>query len=755
MALLVDQLLQTLENIKGNGYFVASGNKDFIPMGLEIKGVDEISFPIAANQAKAMIKVAHKAPFGKGSQTIVDENVRSAWEIDASKISFKNKKWAACLEDMLKEVKVGLGLDDKNVSANLYKLLIYEQGDFFLPHKDSEKEAGMFGTLIVGLPSKHSGGPLHIRFNKQEQIIDFSDSDNEYKFPFTAFYADCEHEVKPLESGYRICLVYNLIQKKGEEKIRIEDTSQYIEQLSKQLEQVRTHKPMVILLGHQYTPSNFSLDTLKYHDRPRAQALLTAADKAGLYAKLGLLTCYTHGDLVQNYTSRKKKSRYYGDDFDFDEADGIMGDDIYDEHIVINHWGTGDALPALSDLAFDEDEILSNLELRDGEPIEKQAEGYTGNAGMTMEYWYHYGAVVFWPQKEHFNILSEQSISSKLDWFKYYLNHWNPSEMEEIKKILRGMIETSNSDKHKDPDNFDALVSLLIKLNDTNFMASPDCQTLLVNIFNKIDVKRWVELIESFDLTIFEDIFDKVAALKKVKKIKHLTDVLKALRLLDSSNIQAFVVKQIAQLPNYLNDFDLPQKATNRTYYYEKEKEIPTVGHLKNILDLSLLKNDDNTWLERMTFSLTTPLTREYVNTILSPLLLSLAHSEKLVLAQLLATVCKKDLIAHTNIKPTPPTDWSREVPKPKYQKDVWDMLTPFLTSPTERVFDYSKPEAYRKQMENAINSVVIDIRMETIRKGSPHTLRLTKTQSAYEKELKYWHEDVALLEKMEKTYPL
>lgn len=28
---------------------------------------------------------------------------------------------------------------------------------------------------------------------------------------FTAFYADCKHEIQPLTSGYRIALVYNLI----------------------------------------------------------------------------------------------------------------------------------------------------------------------------------------------------------------------------------------------------------------------------------------------------------------------------------------------------------------------------------------------------------------------------------------------------------------------------------------------------------------------------------------------------------------
>ena len=53
--------------------------------------------------------------------------------------------------------------------------------------------------------------------------------------------------------------------------------------------------------------------------------------------------------------------------------------------------------------------------------------------------------------------------------------------------------------------------------------------------------------------------------------------------------------------------------------------------------------------------------------------------------------------------------------------------------------------------MENAIRDVEpIDLKMETIRKGTPHTLRLTKTLDAYEKARKEWKEDLALLGRLQ-----
>jgi len=138
------ELIQILKTIEGNGAFETSGVSDLVLPGLRIEGVGEIGLPVTPIQVKDIIKAAHKAPFGKGSKTITDTDVRSAWEIDADQLSFHNPDWEKFMNKVTKKVKKGLGLKDKTVDFSLYKLLIYEEGDFFLPHKDSEKEAGMF-----------------------------------------------------------------------------------------------------------------------------------------------------------------------------------------------------------------------------------------------------------------------------------------------------------------------------------------------------------------------------------------------------------------------------------------------------------------------------------------------------------------------------------------------------------------------------------------------------------------------------------
>src|SRR5262249_28033657 len=137
----------------------------------------------------------------------------NTWEIDAAALQFKNPGWEGFLKKAIQNCKPELGLEGYEIAAHLYKLLIYETGSFFLPHRDSEKEKGMFGTLVVELPAQHRGGELVVSFGGKTETVSFANDFDQYQLGYAAFYADCEHEIKPVTSGYRVSLVYNLIQK--------------------------------------------------------------------------------------------------------------------------------------------------------------------------------------------------------------------------------------------------------------------------------------------------------------------------------------------------------------------------------------------------------------------------------------------------------------------------------------------------------------------------------------------------------------
>lgn len=741
------RLLAVLEEIKGTGSFVCRGVQPFLFPGLEIRDVEEIGFPINASQIKEMIAVAQQAPFGKGSRTVLDTKVRRVWEIEDKKIKFTNKAWGNFVEGVVEKIKPALGLDGISVSANLYKLLIYERGDFFLPHKDSEKENGMFGSLIIGLPSKHSGGELAVRFDGREEVVDFSEAAGQYKIPYAAFYADCEHEIKPVTSGYRVCLVYNLVQKKGAGVVRPQPLGDYVAKLTTILKASEKDRDFlkIVLLGHQYTPSNFTMGALKLNDRLKAQSLLEAAKEAGFYVKLGLVTSYQVGELEVN-DSKKASSRnsrrnsYYYDDYYDDEdltENGTMGE-VYDSHVGIEHWMV-EGIPPWRNIEFDEMDLITPDALNEGEPVEKKAEGYTGNAGMEMQYWYHYGAVFLWPRKQHYRMVTGLELKNQLEWVDYYNRQWRTlgdDEIEIVKKLVGSGLRNNSPEEDVDAS---PLADLLININDGKYLADTGV-TVLANYFAHISVDKWIRLLEKYPANYFENVF-ATADKGKISTVNKLTDILAELGARNIASYMEFVMDQTQQLPHYL-------EALKLTIGSEKAM---AKNILRNLIQMDGSNSRDRSaWLGATAESLTKELTAEYVNEVLVDVILKSGKRADLAIRVL--EDCKGYLKRKVQHQPKPPADWSRPIPRISgdFYKDEWNILADFLKSPTLQVLDFQATQAKRTAMEHAVRSVTIDIKMETIRKGSPHTLRLVKTQDAYLRELAKWKKDVELLKKVE-----
>jgi hypothetical protein len=90
------------------------------------------------------------------------------------------------------------------VYAELDKLLVYEEGAFFAPHKEyvgdkaphsrrlltfpysKEKAKNMFGTLVVCLPSEHVGGGVRLTHGKEERVLE-TDNCSSYGVSYLAW----------------------------------------------------------------------------------------------------------------------------------------------------------------------------------------------------------------------------------------------------------------------------------------------------------------------------------------------------------------------------------------------------------------------------------------------------------------------------------------------------------------------------------------------------------------------------------------
>jgi hypothetical protein len=184
---LKSALLDRIAKVHGAGLFATSKSFERFPLpGIIVDQVREMSIPLTPDHASSLIQQSPHAPFGKGDQTVVDEEVRKTWEIDGKNVSFSNKLWHGWLKDVVSEVARELGVagDPDNVRADLHKMLLYDKGAMFKPHKEyvnyticfhpaliprsTERAVGMLGTLVICLPSKHVGGRVCLKHGNQK-----------------------------------------------------------------------------------------------------------------------------------------------------------------------------------------------------------------------------------------------------------------------------------------------------------------------------------------------------------------------------------------------------------------------------------------------------------------------------------------------------------------------------------------------------------------------------------------------------------
>ncbi|RLA44484.1 MAG: 2OG-Fe(II) oxygenase, partial [Gammaproteobacteria bacterium] len=194
---MYDTLMQALAEVDRPSDVCTSGDLPLTMPGLVVEGLGTLHLPLGGSQARELIGHCRQAPYGKGTKTLVDTAVRRVWELDAKSVQFTNPKWTLLIDSIIGKVQQKLGLESCKLTAHLYKLLVYETGSFFLPHRDGEKLDRMVATLVVVLPSVHEGGALIVSHDGHQHEVTFSGAASGYELSYAAFYADCQHEVKP------------------------------------------------------------------------------------------------------------------------------------------------------------------------------------------------------------------------------------------------------------------------------------------------------------------------------------------------------------------------------------------------------------------------------------------------------------------------------------------------------------------------------------------------------------------------------
>lgn len=252
----------------------------------------------------------------------------------------------------------------------------------------------MFATMIILLPSQYTGGEIHLTHASKTQVIDFS----AFSLANTAvlsWYTDVLHEVKPVTSGYRLALSYNLIHTSPRIPLPVAPTDdgpcgQLRRVLSKWerggYEQPKNCDYVAYILQHQYSAIDFSrgVSCLKGEDSERVALVRAAAEGLGFVILLAIMKYHISGDLDELGYSWAKRRRGCGNDTsDEDEDVNIDGEVDVSLSKMVDLDGNA-VLGSYNSIDISERRFLPRDALDGEKPDDKEEDGYTGNVSSSI-----------------------------------------------------------------------------------------------------------------------------------------------------------------------------------------------------------------------------------------------------------------------------------------------------------------------------------------------------------------------------------
>lgn len=411
-----ERLARLLDDTEPTGSFSAQLLAPARSLQLTVSGVGPVALPVRAPLAKKLIAAARPARFGRGERTLTDTSVRDTWELTPDQVTLGGPDWTALLAGALEHFRDQLGLPrTAQLRAEPHSMLIYGKGQFFLPHQDSEKDDAMVGTLVISLPSAHTGGEL---------VIDHAGESTTYRaskqeLTLVAFYADCRHQVTPVGSGYRVTLTFNLLADAEPPAGQDGPAAELAHCLTEHFTTPATTRyggrdlglpnRLVFLLDHEYTQRGLNWRRLKGADAERAGLLHTAAQQAGCETVLALAEVKETWDAQPFDSAPWDDYDYYDQDSDQSaDPEDYQLTDLIDDEITLVWWtnpdGTGGEPVSLH---VPDHEVSTTTPSAELKPYQSEYEGYMGNYGNTLDRWYRRAAVVSWPRDRAFTARAE------------------------------------------------------------------------------------------------------------------------------------------------------------------------------------------------------------------------------------------------------------------------------------------------------------------------------------------------------------
>ncbi len=769
-----------LKTVTRPGDFYAAGTLEVPLPSIKITGLGALSFPIPATQAAKLAKLATPAPYGRGKNTVTDTNVRNAKQLEPASVQISGKSWPETFDEILAHVELGLGCPEGSVHAELYKLLVYEKGGFFKPHRDTEKSPGMFGTLVITLPGTYSGGALRIRHEGREVTVDTnpeSDSQSPSEISFAAFYADCEHEALPVTSGHRVCLVYNLIQDSPLRKSKPLTAPSHGAQIAKAASILDAYwksptapAKIVWLLEHQYSPAGLDFAALKGADAARAAVLLEAAAQCDSTVHLAIVHIEESGAANEHYQPNNYwRDRYYDDfhdnedDEDDDTESGSEQDGEDFEAVTVDEsWRHLDEWrdpqgqsPSFGSIPLHAGELLPDGALDNEPPDEKRLTEASGNAGASYDRAYHRAALVIWPSRATVDVLLQAGPEAALPHLAR-LADAGPGAPETL-RIARKILEawptaaqystyTAERAAHRA-----SMIASLTQLNAPELLER-FLRNILIPHYSGPENNALRQTVATLGPAKAKTLFSDLIATRLPDQPNECADLLHKLAADDALTLDPIAEVAITTLPSIksptptVDDFIGAQSSLHRRHR-------PTIQPQFAVNLFSALCHCKNESLRKKlcTEAATNITSLPEIFPILKvqiPAILALSGNPTKLPTALQAPLlhlwinAAQHLLSRSETKPQPPTDWRLEANLTCKCGDC-AALQLFARNPGQQIARFPLNKERRRHLHNVIDQHKLDMTHKTLRQGSPQTLICIKDRRTHQARMADYRDEI------------
>jgi len=632
----------------------------------------------------------------------------------------------------------------------------------------------MFGTLVIVLPSLHSGGEIVVRHAGREVVLDLATTDVS-QLNYAAFYADCEHAVRPVADGNRLCLVYNLIQRSGDsdrqKSLSAPDYDEEIASVAKLLgdwvKRPDVPPKAVYLLEHQYSPAGLSFLGLKNADAARGKVLGNAAQAIGCAVYLGIVHIEEEGaaELIYDPDYHRSRWRHYDDDEEENEEGEFEVVEISDSDRYIDNWVDLYGRPVdFGAIPLGDGELLPERALDEEEPDEQRVSEATGNEGASFERSYRRAAIVVWDERRYPDVLLQAGAEAAIPYLRKRIEEApHGSESPEGFKSCRQVASLAVLII----DNWAAWPHSNIASRQTGNPAGKRAEMLelLRSTRDSKLIQRFVEKVivpqydgsENEQLALCHSLLEpsKVGELFSALVEQNMpffpaacVDLLS--RLVEVESCDPILLeanrKTAESIVKMLSKINPAERASPHVGWWRARQAKP-VGASSIATLFDILRRLEATQLRDIAAATLIAYPETYSpDTMLVPALSYLRQQQGGETADAaffsLWKSAAEFLLLRSEFPPRKPTDWAQLV-KLDCRCGDCRQLQAFAEDPAQKVHRFSIRKDRRQHLHRTIESYQMDMTHQTERQGSPQTLVCTKTRRSYQKRLRQYAEDI------------